>query len=66
LSDFLEQPAMQGIQFLEANPGLTVESRYFLAHGVVSVNDQVQHFHSLIEKGRGGFAVIYRSRGTTY
>ena len=50
-------------QFLGVDPGLSVDSHYFLAHGVISVDDTVQHFYSMIEQGRGGFAVIYRSRG---
>ena len=63
VTDFLQQQQMQNIQFLQVDPGLSVESRYFLAHGVISISETVQHFYSIIEQGRGGFAIIYRSRG---
>ena len=63
VSEFMQQQQLQEIQFLELDPGLSVDSHYFLAHGVISVNETIQHFYSIIEQGRGGFAVIYRSRG---
>ena len=63
VTDFLQQQQMQEILFPEVDSGLSVDSRYFLAHGVIGINETVQHFYSVIEQGQGGFAIIYRSRG---
>lgn len=60
---FLDESGLAPLIREELRPALTVDSRYFLAAGVVTVDDRLLRFFSVIEQGRRGFRVIQRSRG---
>ncbi len=62
LTEFNEHPSIAALN-LPPIANVSVDSRYFLAHGVIEIEQRVQHFYSLIEQGQRGFAVIQRSRG---
>lgn len=62
LTEFYSHPAIATLNLpLLAYVGL--DSRYFLAHGVIEVDQRLQRYSSLIEQGGRGFAVIQRSQG---
>lgn len=62
LREFREHRALAGLAI--APEGLGVQSRYFDAHGVVQLGQDVYHFHSLIHRPEyGEMTVVMRWRG---
>ncbi len=62
LTEFYSHPAIASLS-LAPLPSVGLDSRYFLARGVIEVEQRLQRYSSLIEQGGRGFAVIQRSRG---
>lgn len=60
VEQFVDSRILRGV-YVPAE-GLGVQSHYFLAHGVVELDDSVYHFYSLIER-RGELVVLRRTRG---
>lgn len=63
LSEFFNQPEFTGLVWQNLIGTISVDSHYFLAHGVIEIDDRVQHYFSLVEQGPASFQVIERIRG---
>ncbi len=63
LSEFFNQPEFSGLLWQNLIGTISVDSHYFLAHGIIEIDDRVQHYFSLVEQGPATFQVIERIRG---
>lgn len=63
LSEFFEQPELKGVAWTQLIGTVGVDSHYFLASGAIEIDQQVQHYASLIEQTSTSFQVIGRLRG---
>jgi general secretion pathway protein K len=63
VDDFLAHPRLRERDLERLRPLLTVQSRYFLAEGVVEFNGVVQRYHALLERSGAGARTLLHGRG---
>ncbi|MEM9302270.1 MAG: type II secretion system minor pseudopilin GspK [Pseudomonadota bacterium] len=60
---FLENPRLQERDLSRLRPLVTVESRHFLAEGIVDFNGVEQRYFAVLERSGGGTRTLLHSRG---
>lgn len=63
VNEFLESPQLRGLGLDRLLPLISVQSRYFRAHGIVELGDTVQHYHALLERNGPGVRTLMHWRG---
>ena len=63
IEEFLQAPALREINVVGLEGLVAVQSRYFLAHGVVELGDVRQNYYAVLERNGGQARTIFHARG---